>query len=495
MSQKAFSRPAPPISLFGFPNGGSYLVQEMEDDRELLRRYAQESSQDGFRELVRRHVGLVYNTALRRCGGDAHRAHDIAQVVFTDMARKARSLQGRQSLAAWLHTSARYAAAQMIRTEVRRKAREESAHAPGAPMHAQTPPADWETLRPVLDEALGTLGEQDQSAVLLRYFEGLSFADVAARLNTTEDGARMRVDRALGKLRRVLCKRGVTSSASALAAALEANAATAAPTGLAASIATSALAGAAGGTTAGAALFLTMAKIKTFAVIAVVAAGATGLLLQHQELTRLRSAAADARSMAATNASLLAENERLRSAAKGGGATGAAAGATAEARLPKAAHAGSARDTAALAPGLSPVTSLGDQGRGSPRAVFATQLWAARTGEVELEASTLLLRPDDKSRLAELLPALPSDIRDQCGTPEALMAFVLAGSPHPVGGMAVLGETDQGPDDATLQTQWQHADDSIVHQSTIQFHRDSGAWRMVVPSVLVDRAVVYLRNH
>jgi len=138
------------------------------------------------------------------------------------------------------------------------------------------------------------------------------------------------------------------------------------------------------------------------------------------------------------------------------------------------------------------VVSLGNAGRATARAAFATQLWAARTGDVALEASTLLLGPDERAKLEALLPILPPDVRAQYGTPEQLMAFALAGSPHPVGGMRVLGETDDGPDDVTLQTQWQHTDDSVVHQSQVAFHQDPDGWKMVVPPALVNRAAAYL---
>lgn len=61
----------------------------MTTDVELLRRYATENAEDAFGELVRRHLGLVYFSALRQLGGDEHLAKDIAQSVFTDLARKA----------------------------------------------------------------------------------------------------------------------------------------------------------------------------------------------------------------------------------------------------------------------------------------------------------------------------------------------------------------------------------------------------------------------
>ena len=58
----------------------------MADDAELIRRYAEQRSEAAFAELVRRHLGLVYSAALRRLGGDAHGAADVAQVVFVKLA-------------------------------------------------------------------------------------------------------------------------------------------------------------------------------------------------------------------------------------------------------------------------------------------------------------------------------------------------------------------------------------------------------------------------
>ena len=53
----------------------------MNDDAVLLRRYAEEGSEEAFGELVRRHVNLVYSIALRQCGGDVHHAEDVTQRV------------------------------------------------------------------------------------------------------------------------------------------------------------------------------------------------------------------------------------------------------------------------------------------------------------------------------------------------------------------------------------------------------------------------------
>ena len=233
----------------------------MNDDAALLRRYATDGAQDAFAELVRRHLGLVYHAALRQIGGDPHRAQEVAQIVFTDLARKAAVLVASPHLVAWLHTATRLAATQLRRSEARRLAREHAAFAMnadelgggfGTDAGAVAPEsaADWERLRPFIDEALETLGDRDRAAVLLRFFENRSYAEVAAALSVSDDAARVRVNRALEKLRATLARRGLVSTATALGLALTQPALAATPPGLAASVTTASLSAAAAATAA-----------------------------------------------------------------------------------------------------------------------------------------------------------------------------------------------------------------------------------------------------
>ena len=97
----------------------------MNDDAELLRRYAEEGAEEAFAELVRRHLNLVYSSALRRTSGDGHRAEDVAQQVFMRLARDARQLSRHAVLGAWLHRATRNAAINLMLSEQRRKLREE----------------------------------------------------------------------------------------------------------------------------------------------------------------------------------------------------------------------------------------------------------------------------------------------------------------------------------------------------------------------------------
>ncbi len=247
----------------------------MNNDAELLRRYAERGDESAFAELVRRHLGLVYHAALRQCGGDTHRAQDVAQMVFADLARKAGNLSPRAILAGWLYTSTRYAALQTLRGEVRRKAREQEAFLMNEGLDQANAAADWERLRPVIDDALHSLGERDREAVLLRFFEGRGFAEVGQRLNLSTDAARMRVDRALEKMRTTLARHGVSSTLSALTVALSSQATAAVPAGLDASVTGFAVTGAAEAGAAGLGIlgFMSTTKVATALVAVAVLTG------------------------------------------------------------------------------------------------------------------------------------------------------------------------------------------------------------------------------
>ncbi len=248
----------------------------MIEDAELLRRYATERSQEAFAELVRRRVDLVYAVALRQVGGDAHLAEDVTQKVFADLARKAATLLDRPVLSGWLYRSAQYAASDVVRSERRRRVREQETNFMNEANASADPATDWDRIRPLLDEALGELNEPDRDAIALRYFEGRAFADVGRTLRLTEEAARKRVERALDKLAGILARRGVTSTTAAVGAALAHQAAVAAPAGLAASVTGAAIAAAGGfATTAGVVSFMGSTAMTAGAgVLAALAVGA-----------------------------------------------------------------------------------------------------------------------------------------------------------------------------------------------------------------------------
>ena len=257
----------------------------MTEDAQLLSQYAAERSEAAFAELTGRHVDLVYSAALRLVNGNVHSAQDVTQQVFTEVARQAKRLARHPALVGWLYTTTRLMALRANRTEQRRQAREQEANTMNELLHDDTPPSDWSQLSPVIEDALHELSDQDRHAILLRYFQNKTLHEVGAGLNLTENAARMRVDRALDKLRGKLARRGITTPASALAAVISANAVQSAPAGFAATISTAAMAGSAlhVSTLIAATKTIAMTTLqKTIVASALALAAGTGIYAVHQ---------------------------------------------------------------------------------------------------------------------------------------------------------------------------------------------------------------------
>ncbi len=261
----------------------------MTESRALLAEYAQNGDESAFRDLVARYLDLVYSTALRRLGGDAQLAEDVAQTVFLHLAKKARKIPSGVLLGGWLHQATCNVAGTVSRAERRRQNREREA----AQMKALQDDSgnQFEHLSDLLDEVISQLPSEDRAAVLLRFFEQRDFRSVGEALASSEDAARMRVNRALEKLRVLLKRRGVTISAASLGTILAVEAVHAAPAGLAATVAANALAGAAGagGVVWSVLKVMTITKLKAEVLgVALIGGLATSLVVEHQSLARLR---------------------------------------------------------------------------------------------------------------------------------------------------------------------------------------------------------------
>lgn len=238
------------------------------DTKLLLHEYTRTGSESAFQELVTRYIGLVYATAVRLVGGDADLAKDVSQIVFVHLARKARGLSGETALGGWLHRDACNVAATMMRSERRRRARERQAMEINALQdHTE---ANLARLLPILDEAINRLAQKDRAAIMLRFFERYDFHAVGQSLGTSDDGARMRVNRALGKLQALLKQRGVTISATALVTVLASETIVAAPAGLGATVSAASLASSAANTGMLTSLLLAMARMKTWTALAAI---------------------------------------------------------------------------------------------------------------------------------------------------------------------------------------------------------------------------------
>jgi RNA polymerase sigma factor (sigma-70 family) len=211
------------------------------DDYELLLDFVQYGKEEAFEQLVSRYANLVYFSALRQVAGESHLAEDIAQVVFTNLAQKAaqlcvdtfarrpvekelsvnsdQSFEKGKVIAGWLHRDTRFTALEFLRKANRRRMREQEVVAMES-IRQDKSQCVWDDVRPLIDEALDQISLQDRNALLLRYFERQSLAEVAEALGTNADAVRKRIDRALEKLRLFLKERGIVTTAAALSVLL-----------------------------------------------------------------------------------------------------------------------------------------------------------------------------------------------------------------------------------------------------------------------------------
>lgn len=229
-------------------------------DSELLKAFRNERSEQAFAELVRRYAGLVYSVAKRRVA-NATLAEDITQLVFIRFAKSPPQVLGHAQLAAWLHRTTLNVAIDTWRAETRRRAREQQAF---SMQPATTEAAVWDDISPNLDAALDQLNDEDRQTLLLRFFGQKTMRDVGAATGVSEDAAKMRVSRAVEKLRTQLKVSGAACTGTVLGSLLAEHLVEAAPSHLVSRLASMRLPAAAGVAGMGGLLaaFLPISRVK-----------------------------------------------------------------------------------------------------------------------------------------------------------------------------------------------------------------------------------------
>jgi RNA polymerase sigma factor (sigma-70 family) len=185
---------------------GTAAPEELKDGQ-LLERFLSAGEESAFAALVRRHGPMVLGVC-RRILRDRHAAEDAFQATFLVLLRRARFLDRRGSMAAWLYTVA-YHVALRARADAARRQRQERRF-PRPPEAGSGGGVAWADLQPILDEELQRLPETYRAAVILCYLEGKSNTEAAQLLGWPTGTVKGRLSRARDLLRDRLSRRGIT---------------------------------------------------------------------------------------------------------------------------------------------------------------------------------------------------------------------------------------------------------------------------------------------
>lgn len=206
--------------LFRVGTCGSY------SDGQLLERFIAGHDEASFEALVQRHAAMVWGVC-RRVLRRHHDAEDAFQATFLVLARKANSVNQRETLGNWLYAVAYQTARKARAMSSRREGRERQVSEMPEPTSAPTDP--WGDLTPLLDEELSRLPAHYRAPIILCDLEGKTRKEAARQLGWPEGTISSRLSRARSALAKRLSRRGIALPAGALATLLADNALTACP--------------------------------------------------------------------------------------------------------------------------------------------------------------------------------------------------------------------------------------------------------------------------
>jgi RNA polymerase sigma factor (sigma-70 family) len=477
----------------------------MTDDMALLREYARNNSEEAFAMLVSRHVNLVYSVA-RRQVLDPHLAEEITQAVFIILARKAESFGPKTILPGWLCRTARYTSANALTIQRRRQRREQEAYMQSILNDPE--PEAWRQIAPLLDGAMEHLGQKDHDAVVLRFFEGRNFKEVAAALGASENAAKKRVHHALEKLRRYFSKHGVAFTTAVIAGTISTHSVQAAPSVLAKSITALVMAkgAAAGGSTLtlvkGALKFMAWTKAQTAIVSAVVVGLATLSVMQQQAQVRLRAQNESLRRQVGLLSPLAAENLIISNRLAQANSAEAIAKAQLRAQkqvLTKIHGAIQPPPDVSIPPTPKPDSvklpknSWANVGFATPQAALQTRGWAVLNGDRDLFKQSLFITDDARKFAEDALVKIAEASTDpnkaqyiqqvlnnNYGVEEAiLMPMMAANQNNAYTAYEILSQESPSADDMILQVETEMAS-APAQTETLNFQRFGNDWKVVI---------------
>ncbi len=203
-------------------NGDSKLEPQTSDEQLMLAYKSGDAR--AFSTLVQRHRAAVFNFILRYVG-HRQRAEDLLQETWLKVVRNSSEYQPKARFTTWVFTVARNLCVDNARKERFRKT--SSLDGPvgsdderslgellpddNAPLPDRA--ADSVRVRPLIEQALTALPDEQREVFLLREYQGIAFKEIAEVTGVNENTVKSRMRYALEGLRKRLNDAGIESDA------------------------------------------------------------------------------------------------------------------------------------------------------------------------------------------------------------------------------------------------------------------------------------------
>jgi hypothetical protein len=152
------------------------------------------------------------------------------------------------------------------------------------------------------------------------------------------------------------------------------------------------------------------------------------------------------------------------------------------------------RDEAVWPAGVDviPASEWKFSGQTSPASVMESVLWSSRTGDVDHLAALISFEPNARQKAEALFAGLPAAARNQYGSPEAVIATLIAAQmPTDDSAIAEIARTDPSPDSAILTVRVEDGS-GAQRDLDLKFQQEEDVWRLDVPEAVVSRYAHHL---
>lgn len=136
---------------------------------------------------------------------------------------------------------------------------------------------------------------------------------------------------------------------------------------------------------------------------------------------------------------------------------------------------------------------LKNVGRATASAAVETLLAAAFGGDVEGVASSIMLDPAAQAKADEYFSQLSEATRAQYGSPDKLIALMLAKDAAALTGMQILGQRDISPDVVGVRVRLAN-DQGKTKEDGLAFRKTEDGLRLIVPVNVVEKYSQQLRG-